>query len=277
MRWLILILAALAAAAPAAAQLQMTARETAAVQVATGRGALIHAYDQAAWHGTDDLRKKLPDFAAKVGGWIVDGPAEAPQLVFFDRDPADPKAFYLASFRGAQLVRGRILSDRDDRSLSPRRKAMIAALQAARKALRNDRVSACKPNPFNTVVLPPGRAGGPTLVYFLTPQTDTNAIPFGGHYMIEVSADGKASKARRFANTCLELPLEDKGGSAAALVVTHLLDPVPTEIHVFASLTAQRPVYVATGMSNRIWGVEGNRIRLLSKDLDRQGATPRSQ
>ena len=31
------------------------------VQTALNRGALLYVYDQAAWHGTDDLRDKFPE------------------------------------------------------------------------------------------------------------------------------------------------------------------------------------------------------------------------
>ena len=84
--FLIWLLAAFAAPAPATppVALPMSVTEAAAVHRAEERGTMIYAYDQAAWHGTDDLAAKAPDFATKVGGWIVDGPEEAPEIVFFD-------------------------------------------------------------------------------------------------------------------------------------------------------------------------------------------------
>src|SRR5689334_10306230 len=94
--WLAVALAPPAAATPPP---QMSETEAVAVRQAEERGAMMYAYDQAAWHGTDDLMAKLPDFASRVGGWVVDGPAEAPELVFFDRDEADPHAIYIADFR----------------------------------------------------------------------------------------------------------------------------------------------------------------------------------
>ena len=56
-------------------------------------------------------------------------------------------------------------------------------------------------------------------------------------------------------------------GQLAALTVTHLLDPVPTEIHVFSSLSIHLPVLVATTSNAHLWAVEGNRIRLVSADI----------
>ncbi len=44
-------------------------------------------------------------------------------------------------------------------------------------------------------------------------------------------------------------------------MVTHLLDPVPTEIHVFASYNLRMPVFVATA-DKRVWKVQGSDITL---------------
>lgn len=86
----------LAAAQPSA--VQMSSAEQAAVQQALDRGTLIYAYDQAAWHGTDDMLAKIENPNEVLGGWIVDGPVNAPELVFYDKDEADPHAVYVAQF-----------------------------------------------------------------------------------------------------------------------------------------------------------------------------------
>ena len=72
---------------------------------------------------------------------------------------------------------------------------------------------------------------------------------------------------RRFTNTCLELPLPNAAQrrEMVALGVTHLLDPLPTEIHVFSSLAAKMPVAVGTS-DGRTWWVEGTAVRLIGKD-----------
>src|SRR5690349_24950432 len=91
-----------------------------------------------------------------------------------------------------------------------------------------------------------------------------DAFPFGGHYLIPVDPSGRAGAARRFAKTCIEIGrLPGASGSEpAALVISHLLDPIPTEIHVFSSLVARLPVFVAT-LDKRVWIVDGTRIRLV--------------
>ena len=267
--WLAAALALMPARA-ASAEPEMQAAEAEAVRLALDRGALIYAYDRAAWHGTDDLNSKLPDYQSRVGGWIVDGPADAPQLVFFDKDEADPHAVYIARFRSAELIEGRLLAADDDRSLSPQRKSIIAARRAATDALVASKAKLCKKTSFNTVFLPPTSPGAPTFVYFLTPQTDPKAIPFGGHYRVEVGPDGRARKPRAFTNSCMEMPIEGKKGDRPeAIGISHLLDRTPTEIHVFSSLAARLPIFVIIAKTGKLWSVEGNRIRIVSDKVGR--------
>jgi len=266
LRILMIATALLASAATAApARYQMTAGEEAIVVRALNRGAVIYAYDQAAWHGTDDMVTKLPNYQNVVGGWIVDGPADTPELVFFDRNEAAPHAVYVADFKDNKLVSSRVLGAGDDSHLTPERLRMISAREAAIKALLASGEPRCKDKPYNSVVLPPETPGGPMLVYLLTPQTSNDSLPFGGHYLTEVSADGKVGPFRHFTKTCAEFPIRGDGkgkGEADALVITHLLDPVPTEIHVFSSLSIHKRLYVLTA-DDRTWRVEGGQIYLI--------------
>jgi hypothetical protein len=265
------------AGAPAApAQDQMTTVEEAAVQQALNRGTVIYAYDQAAWHGTDDMVAKIPHPEEVVGGWIVDGPAASPELVFFDKNEAAPHAVYVADFKDNKLVSSRVLGAGDDSTLSSERLRMITARDIAIKALLASNEPRCKDKPYNTVVLPPETPGGPMLVYLLTPQTSNDSLPFGGHYLTLVSADGKAGPFRHFAKSCAEFPIngDDKSkGKAAFLIITHLLDPTPTEIHVFSSLSIHKPIFVFTANS-RIWSVEGPGIRLVDSSKAKKSKAP---
>jgi hypothetical protein len=147
---------------------------------------------------------------------------------------------------------------------------MIAAVRAARAKLVAEHVGLCANAAPNVVVLPPTTPGGSTFVYFLTPQTKNEAVPLGGHYRVEVGPDGKAGAMRPFTHSCIDMPTSEgsppgmpAGGKPAAGVVTHLLDPVPTEIHVFSSLAARLPLFVSTTQNGRLWAVEGYRIRLV--------------
>lgn len=263
-----LITLALAISANGAFANDLSTSDAAALRQAETRGALIYAYDQAAWHGTDDFRLKAASMRPEPGGWIVDGPADAPELVFIDRNTTDPKALYIADFKNGKLVNGKILGDGDDRSLTPARKQMVEALRIARQTIGEAKLTPGTKAPFNTVVLPPEIPGGPTLVYFLTSQTELKTIPFGGHYLVPVAADGKAGSIRAFTKSCINLPFPASGkarisGTPAAITITHLLDPTPTEIHVFSAAAARLPVLVATS-DHRLWEVLPNGIKFLT-------------
>lgn len=233
--------------------------EQQAIRDASARGALLYAYDQAAWHGTDEMMAKLPDARSKVGGWIVDGPAETPELVFFDKDKAAPHALFFARFERGRLVSSRV-AEPGEGELGAERRRLIAARAAGLEALQAKGFQRCTADPMNTVVLPPSEPNGPIYVYVMTPQKDANTIPFGGHYRIAVGPDGKAGEIRSFTNSCIAMPARPpRGGKPSALVIGHFLDPVPTEIHVFSSLVAHVPVMVAS-KDGRIWGVNGASI-----------------
>jgi hypothetical protein len=260
----IFVMVAVMLAMPGAAHAQskpvkLSSDERAATDLALARGKLIYAYDQAAWHGTDAMLAKLRQPEKLVGGWIVDGPAAAPVLIFFDQDKADPHAVYIAEFQGNKLATDRLLDPTSpERSLSPERKAMIAALAKGKEAWRAAKPLFCAKQSANSVVLPPERPGGPHLVYILTPQTEADAYPFGGHFRVEIGADGSVGASRGFTNSCLTME-RPKGEAGGMIFITHMLDPVPTEIHVFTSLAARVPVLVGTS-PERIWAVSGSGI-----------------
>jgi hypothetical protein len=268
LRLLLLLAAALAAASvPTAAQTPGASGNPlqSAADLAVRRGQLLYAYDQAAWHGTDDFRAKFPSDVQRAGGWVVTGTVAETSLVFFDRDPARPKAIYRARLAGSRLVSSDRAKPGED-SLGTEELAIIAARSRALETFQAAKVGLCSKAPANVAILPPERTGGPHIVYLMTPRTEADKLPFGGHFSVEVFADGRTGPVRKFTNTCLNLPTRPPGGDGstpAGLFVTHLLDPTPTEIHVFNSLAMKLPVLVGT--SNRIvWAVEGSGIRKMS-------------
>lgn len=261
----LILLAIVTAATPAAIAAKdkspapiVSAEDAALIARAEARGRLMYAYDKAAWIGTDDLQVKLPDFKTKVGGWIVDGPAEAPVLVFFDR--TGTKAVYVAQFRDNKMVSSKVLGPGDDATLSPARLKMIDARTRALAAASGAKLGFCANGSPNSIVLPPETPGGPYLVYFMTPQVNANSLPFGGHYLFEVAQDGTVSGPRRFTRSCIELStaLPKK---VVALVISHLLDPVPTEIHVFSQLAAKVSVMVVVeNPTRRLYMIKDGKI-----------------
>jgi hypothetical protein len=248
--------------------------EQALVDRATSRGEMLYSYDQAAWHGTDDLIAKAKaagvwdTLAPTLGGWVVDGTAADPVLVFIDKADT-PQAIYTARFAdgGTRLVESKLLGAGDDRSISSSRMKLVLALRAARAEVDRAQLARCADSSFNTVVLPPETPGGPILVYVMTPQTQAGIWPVGGHYLIEIKPDGTVGSTRPFTKSCITTGERPKG-TTTAFNVSHLLDPVPTEIHVFTMLAARLPIYVITTQNKRGWAIEqvagATRIRAMA-------------
>ena len=255
-----------------------SAEELAAVQLALDRGQLLYAYDHAAWHGTDDFRAKAQaagtwdEVGARSGGWIVDGSAGEPEIVFYDRDRQNPGALYVARFThgGTRLVESRLVSPDEQSPITPERRRLIDAQHLAYEAIAATDSRLCAEARPNTVVLPPATPSEPVLVYFLTPQTETGKFPLGGHYRVEVAPNGTAGPIRSFTKSCLTMQVGDN--RPVALQVSHLLDPTPTEIHVFFMFATKLPLYVATTSNGRLWVVESSagqaRIRTIEPTPD---------
>ena len=104
-------------------------------------------------------------------------------------------------------------------------------------------------------------SGGNWVVYLLPGTTKNNVVPLGGTYRIDVSGSEVVGQ-RGFTRTCISLRTDPK---AVSLMITHLLDPTPTEAHVFWSLWARKPMYVSTSPNGTIWAVDGSKIRLLER------------
>ena len=117
------------------------------------------------------------------------------------------------------------------------------------------------------VIFPAGKPDGAFYAYLLTPQEKAGEIPFGGHQRFEI-VGVVIKESRAFTKSCLTMPLADEEGKCPkALTISHVLDPVPTELHVFSVYAAGLPVYVMTTANGRAWAVEVSggkpRIRLI--------------
>lgn len=238
-------LLAMALAAPAMAQTApietISAEDRAALDRTTERGRLLAAYDRVAWLGTDDVQKRLPDWQQTLGGWIVEGPATSPALIFYDRSQP-PRTLYTARLVGGNLTDAKLVTG-DAAILSPAQLHLIAARDSAAKAIEAARLPPCGPA-FNTVVVPPAAPDGVTSVYFLSAQTKADDLPIGGHYRVDVAADGRAGAPYAFSKGCMTLPPPPKGQRGAAAVVSTLTAPLPNEAHSFVVEAYQRRLYV---------------------------------
>ena len=190
---------------------------------------------------------------------MVSGDDLDAELVFYDKSKSN--AVYRAKFSNRKLVKsGPPAADRI--ALTALEKQLIAAKDKGLAAFIAAKVGLCSSSHPNLAALPPERPGGPVIVYFMTSTTDPNIVPLGGHYSVEVAADGSVGPIRHFTRACIDMPMNKKppAGEPAAFFVTHLLDPTPTEIHVFSSLTSKVPLVVVTSPDARMWLVDGNKV-----------------
>jgi hypothetical protein len=281
MRWLAVwvALALPAALAPAVAAQQPISEEQArrdiphydAMKAAAARGREMYLYDQAAWHATDRFREEFDfDNASFMRGYIV-LPRDDDRLdtVFYGEVDGTLVEVARYTVAGSRVEEGGLLPEDARPPLSEVALRMAAAQRTALEEMRPREYGLCANSAPNTIVLPPADDGAIT-VYVLTPPTENDSYPMGGHYRIEVAADGKASHARRFMNTCFPANFgASAGGEDGArpimMTLTHLLDPQPTEIHVFASYYVPIGLMIVTTENERLWSIERGRVGYIGK------------
>jgi hypothetical protein len=256
------IAALLLGMAPVSAQdagsgLPVTPVERARLDATEAIGQLIFDYDRAAWVATDAMAAAIPAAELpKAGGWVVLPRADGALVVsFYGTRGAKHFVVFEAVTRNGRVIEGHRITDPGDMSLTPIQTRMVDALTVA---VRRAGHRPCASSPFNSVVLPPVTEDAPVTVYLLTPQVERRTYPFGGHFRVDVDKHGEIVVDRPFTNSCLALNPEGEG--TVGMGITHLLDPVPTEIHVFLSIWMRMPIMVST-TDGRTWVVNGRRIR----------------
>lgn len=235
------------------------AEEAAAVTAAERTGREIFQHDRAAAVATDALmaqRRSRRD--RRVRGWVTGAQADGIAVTFVDATPA---AIYrvLVSASGQA---GPLVALEAPEPLAPFEAGAVAARDAAMAAP----FAACSKD-YNTMVLPSAPDAADRWIVYLLPGTKrSDEVPLGGTYRMEVEG-GAVTSQRAFTRSCISLPKRRRRGSGTgALIVTHLLDPVPTEAHVHWSLWAGVPMYVMTAPEGAIWAIEDGTIRKLEDD-----------
>lgn len=256
--------AALGAAAVAPAAPRPNAAEAAGLERVSARGALLFEVDRAAWVTTDDMLAKLgTNRDVPIKGWVVERDGAAPRayvVTYFGDGPAGRVAWYVGRVRDNRLVSGELLRAASRPPLTPDQARLAEAVWAARTQTE---LRPCTAEPFNVAALPPQGPDAPIDVYLLTSTSENGLYPMGGHYLLRIAPGGKIVSSRKFTNACLNMREQagPNGEKPVGLGVAHFLDPIPTEIHVFMSMWARKPVFVITG--KRTWLVDGPKISLL--------------
>jgi hypothetical protein len=237
------------------------AQEEAALRQAETAGLRMNRHDKAAWVATDEL-SRLKGFRKdrRVAGWITEERDDQIVVTFIGSDDgAALEALYRTTVSAAGKAVGKPLVLEIPEPLTE----FETNAAAARAAAMSSSFAACAQN-YNSIVLP-GADGprGKWIVYLLPGTTDGKVVPIGGSYRMEV--DGSSHKilsSRGFTHTCIQLADDPR---AVALFITHLLDPVPTEIHVFWSLSLGKDMYVGTPPKGTTWLVHGASIKLIKR------------
>lgn len=219
-------------------------------------GHTLYLHDQAAAVATDAVIA-LDAFREerRVHGWITEAHGDAVTVTFIDRTPA---ALYRATVSDTGELVGRVEAFASPQPLSP----FEAGAAAARAAALGAKFHACTDR-YNTVVLPLGDGlDGKWSVYLLPATSRREVIPIGGAYRMRIDKNVVVSQ-RGFAKTCIALQDDPR---AVGLLITHLLDPTPTEVHVFWSLWAHKDMYVGTTQNDAVWMIHDGHISLVQAD-----------
>jgi hypothetical protein len=252
-----------AASAPAAARpvAPPTAEERQRLFAAATRGRLLFDLAAAGQITTRDMLSRVADpAAAGISGWVAAPEGEGLSVVYYADTPAGPVAVYRAQVVGGRIASQEVFTGAGRPALSP----ILRRMAAARAAVADLDRQPCGGD-FNVIVVPPASDTAPVEVYKLSPQMQRGHYPLGGHFLATVAPDGTVASTRAFTNACVDLEATAPAGGVEPrpLVVTHLLDPLPTEIHVFLSLWMNRPLVVGTGAPERQWTVSRGRIGLI--------------
>lgn len=228
-----------------------------AIQSAEIIGRQIYRHDRAAAVATD-AALALGAFRdeKRVQGWITEERPGSIVVTFIDGTPA---ALYRVAVADDGTA-GEVEALEAPTALSP----YEAGAAAARAAALESDFQPCSDR-YNTVVLRAAADRTDKWVVYLLPATTRNGVvPIGGTYRVGVEGS-RVTSQRAFTRSCIALRADPQ---AAAMMITHLLDEIPTEAHVFWSTWAGKPMYVATG-ADSVWLVNGGEISQL--DLDGAG------
>jgi hypothetical protein len=217
------------------------------------RGKQLYHYDQAAWHSTDLLQANAKDLnKLSLAGRVVVPVNNGWQAIYFGKDGRGRFAIFTAVWTGTEMVEPRYFPDSDGPLLSEQANAMADVVDMLIEGKIDMKgIWFCNKAQPNFVILPGGQSGE-FLFYLMTAQTELKSYPFGGHHRIDIG-NGKEVGRRKFSNSCLDLSTADKDETMEAFYISHIIDPTPTEIHVFTAMAAKSDVIVGTTENKKSW------------------------
>jgi hypothetical protein len=238
----------------------LTRAELGQLDAAVQRGRLLGLIDRSGRFATQDMLSRISDpNAAGITGWIAEPEGNGVAVTFYaDGDPA-PAIVYRVTILGGRIVSRDVhIAPAGRPPLNP----IQARMAAARAATGRTENRPCAGEDFNVFVVPPATADGPIDVYQISPQTRRGYYFLGGHFKTSIAADGSVAATRGFTNACLDTAVAEPAAGArpAPIAVTHLLDPLPQDIHVFLAIWTGHPLVVVAGDPQRLFAVTPDRI-----------------
>jgi hypothetical protein len=226
---------------------------------ATARGQEIHRHDMLGWWATDILLDELdserldPAHLDQMRGWVVEADGQFGGEVHFLVERGGELRRALTVRCDGSGPHGCALEVLAPTALSEAQAARVRALMTARAHPAFEPTS---PN-YNHVVLP--AEDSRWWVYFIAATTEPELLMLGRHYRFLVSADGeRVLESRAFSKTAIVIDPRTKpdgDGELTGVVVSHLLDDIPTEMHVWAALNYGIAIGVAAA-DRSLWTVD---------------------
>ena len=240
--------------------------EQAALRSAEATGLTIYKHDHAAAVATDVLGALgILKSDKRLRGWITEEQGEGILVTFISGDANEaPQALYRVSVSKEGEVTGPPQEFKTPQALTEfESRAAAARFLAAKYSFQP-----CAEH-YNTVVLPADSSASPNWVVYLIPGTqDALRIPLGGAHRLELDASAQHLLSERgFTRSCLVMG-DPKGNAKqrpVMLMASHLLDPVPTEIHVFWNLWSGIPLDILTPPYGTVWGISKGHISLVQR------------
>lgn len=260
---------ALSALCPGAANAQAPEPEVERVDRATQavldeavhRGRLIYEYDLAAAVSSDEMRRLMTQEQINPSrGWVIEPIETGLRVTYYGLEGDTPYAVAVFDVNGRSVSRSEISDPGARPPLSELGRRMAFARTLALDTAREADYGLCAGPIPHTVVFPPD--GQETIsVYILTPQNDPDIYPVGGHYRVDVTRTNSVTH-RRFLRTCFayDATPSAEGREPVGFVVSHSLDPTPTEIHVLVAHWTGTLMHVLTTQNRRVWRVAHDAI-----------------
>jgi hypothetical protein len=239
--------------------------QQAALRKAEAVGLAMYRHDHAAAVATDALAAiglTKPDKG--VRGWITEEQGNGILVTFVSGDANQPQALYRVSVS----EKGEVSGPPQELKVPETLTGLESAAAAARSFAVKYPLQRCA-DQYNTVVLPADSSASPNWVVYLLPATtDSLRIPLGGAHRLELDATGQHLIGERaFTRSCVVLgdPKGDTKRRPVGLFATHLMDPVPTEIHVFWNLWSGMQLDIATISNGTVWDILKGKISLVRR------------